>query len=76
MTNETDRTYEDVRYMNVDQLKEALINLKVERMLNDPEEVKEFLKDYFSDLIDTAARHNSEPRCGLMNELYDSGYWS
>lgn len=76
MNNETDRTYEDVRAMTVDQLKEALIELKVEWVMNDPEEAKEFLRNYFSDLIDNATRHNGEPRHGLINELYDSGYWS
>ena len=78
MNNETDRTYEDVRKMSFKELLAALVAQKVDYAMANPELVKEILGAYFTELTMKACNGTStaDNRLGLINELYDDGYWA
>lgn len=77
MTDKIDITYQDVRNMNVNELLRALVELKVNYAMNDPFIARELLREHFTRmLVREIGKLDDDKRLGLINELYDSGYWS
>ena len=81
MNKEQDRTYKDIAAMADSELSDALLNLQVDRYMNDhdmndPVMAREIIREALECTLSTQSLSRAPDRADLIDELYNYGYWA
>jgi hypothetical protein len=64
-------TFDQVRYKDVSELRQALVACMVDRIVSDPVMLREYIREVVTDRVDSGY----SDRMDLVEALYDEGYW-
>jgi hypothetical protein len=78
--NDMERTYSDIMAMTTYELQLALVDIRVEHYMADPDMLRDLLRELFmrkSNLLGAMLKqNNSLDRSELIDELYNEGYFA